>query len=209
MRDGLERIANVLRSDRRSEGSLNSTQAQILDFLSGRSGARVSAIAAHLRVSQPTATDSIAALEKKGLLARNADPDDRRAIIVALTAAGRDHASQIGSQVSAAERAIAALSESEQSALLKSLVALIRNLQSAGAIRPQRMCVTCKYFRPYAHADSDAPHHCAYVDAAFGTSSLRLDCAEHEAAEPAAQNDAWRIYESGRASLEAAHEQVP
>jgi DNA-binding MarR family transcriptional regulator len=200
LRDGLERIANVLRSERWSESPLNPTQSQILDFLSGRPGARVTAIAAHLCVSQPTATDSIAALEKKGLLQRSADPDDGRAIVVALTDIGRSHANRIGSQVSAAERAIARMNESEQTALLALLVTLIRNLQTTGAIDPQRMCVACKYFRPYAHGASSAPHHCAYVDAPLRPSALRLDCAEFESADEAAQAEAWRIYERGLAS---------
>jgi DNA-binding MarR family transcriptional regulator len=214
LRDGLERIANVMRSDRRSasdKSPLNPTQTQILDFLASQRdpGARVNAIAAHLRVSQPTTTDSIIALEKKGFLTRRADSNDRRAILVALTEAGRGRAREIGSRLTATERAIAALSESEQSALLALLVALIRNLQSTGAISPQRMCVTCKYFRPYAHREPDAPHHCAYVDAAFGSSALRLDCGEHAAAEPAAQDEAWRIYENGRAPSTAARRSAP
>ena len=50
LRDGLERIANVLRSDRwraLEKSPLNPTQAQILTFLLGREskGARVNAIA--------------------------------------------------------------------------------------------------------------------------------------------------------------------
>jgi hypothetical protein len=31
---------------------------------------------------------------------------------------------------------------------------------------------------------ADAPHHCAFVNAAFGAAALRLDCADHEEAGP-------------------------
>jgi DNA-binding MarR family transcriptional regulator len=214
LRDGLERVASVLRADQWGaieKGALNPTQAQILSFLAaaGEGGARVNAVAAHLCVSQPTATDSIAALEKKGLLVRRADAYDKRAVIVALTQAGRARACDVNAQPTATDRAIAALGEPDQSALLELLVALIRNLQLAGAVNPQRMCVTCKYFRPYAHKDPRAPHHCAFVDAPFGPSALRLDCAEHQAADLAAQADAWRIYENGRAEPDAARGAPP
>jgi hypothetical protein len=33
-------------------------------------------------------------------------------------------------------------------------------------------------------ADAEAPHHCAFVDAAFGDAALRMDCADHQDATP-------------------------
>ncbi|WP_245317862.1 helix-turn-helix domain-containing protein [Ensifer sp. 1H6] len=69
---------------------LNPTQLQILIFLVGRgkAGMRVKQIAAHLGVSQPTATDSINALTRKGFVEKLADPSDARAVAVAATAEG-------------------------------------------------------------------------------------------------------------------------
>ena len=55
-------------------------------------------------------------------------------------------------------------------------------LQEARAIPVQRMCLTCRHFRPHVHDDPARPHHCAFVDAAFGDAALRLDCADHETA---------------------------
>lgn len=199
LRDGLERIACVLRADRwgaTETTALNPTQAQILDFLAGRGdkGARVGAVAAHLGVSQPTATDSIASLEKKGLAARRPDPQDRRALAVAPTEAGRALAQQIDASPSAAERALQSLDARDQTELLGLLVKLIRNLQIDGAVAPQRLCVTCRYFRPHAHADPAAPHHCDFVDAAFGPQALRLDCGDHIPAPPAEAEKIWSVY---------------
>lgn len=63
IREGLSRLATVLRVDdwnRAKAAGLNPTQLAILTLLDGR-GARglgVKEIAAHLGVSQPTATDS-------------------------------------------------------------------------------------------------------------------------------------------------------
>ena len=214
LREGLERIANVLRSERwgaLEKTPLNPTQAQILAFLLGRgdSGARVSAIAQHIGVSQPTATDSILSLEKKGLAARRPDPCDGRAVVVVTTNAGRALAQQIAAHATVTDRALAGLSALEQRELLGLLVKLIRNLQIEGAIAPQRMCVTCRYFRPHAYADAPAPHHCAYVNAPLRADGLRLDCPEHDALSAEQQQAIWNSYVKGLATHEAARPAPP
>lgn len=198
LRDGLERLGAALRADQweaLAQTPLNPTQAQILSFLSRRGGARVGAVAAALGVSQPTATDSIGALERKGLAARRAEPQDARATTAAATARGRALAKSVESRVGATERALASLDVGEQTQLLGLVIKLIRNLQREGAIAPQRMCVACRHFRPYAHDDAAAPHHCAFVDAAFGEESLRVDCADHAAAQDA--DELWRQFSCG------------
>jgi hypothetical protein len=42
------------------------------------------------------------------------------------------------------------------------------------------MCVFCTYFRPNVHKSATAPHHCAYIDKAFGDAELRVDCPDYE-----------------------------
>lgn len=68
---------------------------------------------------------------------------------------------------------------------------LIRALQVARGIPVQRMCVTCAHFRPHAHDDADEPHHCAFVDAAFGDAALRIDCGDHEDALEEKRDSLW------------------
>lgn len=192
LRDGLERLATVLRSDQWSAANavgLNPTQAHVLSFLAGRgnAGLRVKAIAEHLGVTQPTATDSVAALERKGLVVKQTDASDARALAVKVTEAGRDAVRTIGLSTMATDTALAALPPADQAELLLLVTKLIRSLQIAGALPAQRTCVSCRHFRPNLHPDADAPHHCAFVNAAFGTRHLRLDCGEHETAEPSAQ----------------------
>lgn len=204
LRDGLERVATVLRSERwgaLEKTPLNPTQAQILALIQGNKNKpeRVSAIARHLGVSQPTATDSIISLEKKGLVSRHPDPRDGRAVGVVATEVGRVLAGEIGALTTATDRALTALTRGEQEEFLRLLVKLIRNLQIAGAIEPQRLCVTCRYFQPHAHPGARAPHHCAYVDAPLGADGLRLDCSEHEALPTEQQEAAWSRYAEGLA----------
>ena len=56
---------------------------------------------------------------------------------------------------------------------------MIRTLQEKGRIPVARMCVSCRFFQPFRHDNPARPHHCAFVDAAFGDEELRLDCPDH------------------------------
>lgn len=210
LRDGLDRIAAVLRADQWSMSNavgLNPTQAHVLAFLAGRDGVgiRVKEIAAHLGVSQPTATDSVAALERKRLVQKHAANNDARAVGVRITNDGREMLKAIGMASSATATAVGELAPAEQADLLLLLIKLIRSLQLAGSIPVQRMCVTCRHFRPNIYSDADQPHHCAFVNAAFGDRHLRLDCGDHNLADPAAQAAAWTAFDKRPASLRATH----
>ncbi len=164
---------------------LNPTQAQVLMVLarSGSSPLRLSAIAEHLAVSAPTASDSVSALEAKALVLKGPAPDDGRALAVTLTKEGRAVARELAMWPDVLLEAVDVLDEVEEGVLLKALLKMIRELQDRGRIAPARMCITCRYFRPHVHADPRAPHHCAFVDAPFGDRNLRVDCLDHDAAE--------------------------
>jgi hypothetical protein len=131
-------------------------------------------------------------LERKGFVHRLADPADGRATIVKAAPDALPKANAAVSMHTAA--AVAELSEGEHTSLLKTLIKLIRSLQLRNAIPPQRMCVTCKYFCPNMYPDERAPHHCAFVDAAFGDRALRLDCADHEEAGASVAAGNWKTF---------------
>ena len=199
IREGLARMAMIARLDewnRAKASGVNPTQLAILTLLEGRgSGMGVKDVAAHLGVSQPTATDSILALEKKGLVVKRADAADKRAVSVALTEDGLAALAHEGGDLG--EQAVGSLEDREQEELLLALVKMIRHLQEQNAIPVQRMCVTCRFFGPFAHPDEDRPHHCHLVNAAFGQRDLRVDCREHEQADPAIRAATWAAFQTG------------
>lgn len=196
---GLERFAAALRADARRSSAprgLNPSQDAILRLLLGRpKGLRISALAAHLGVRQPTVTDSVIALERKALVERRPDPDDARAVIVKAIPPAAVARALDAAPLALAAATLSDLSEAEQISLLRMLIKLIRGLQLRQAIPTQRLCVTCKYFRPNVYSDPETQHHCAFVDAPFGDRALRLDCAEHEIAPPQQQARNWDIFE--------------
>ncbi|WP_244644424.1 MarR family winged helix-turn-helix transcriptional regulator [Azorhizobium oxalatiphilum] len=197
----------MLRADdwsRAKAVQLNPTQYAILVHLQGRpSGLGIKDIAFQLGVSQPTTTDSVAALERKGLVVRHTDLADRRAVHVRLTADAETALQAARSVPGHAHEAVAALDRAGQEKLLLLLIAMIRQLQETGAIPIQRMCASCRHFRPFVHADAARPHHCTFVDASFGQQDLRIECREHEAAAPASRAATWDAFAKGIQTLQA------
>lgn len=196
---GLERLAAFLRmAEWRAADplGLTPTQTACLSFLLGRGASRVGSLARHLSVTQATASDALSALVRKRLVERRPDPDDRRATLVGLTPKGRRLAADVARPPAALALAVDALSPGEQAGMRRALSKMILALQQSGAIEPQRLCLTCRFFRPFVHSDAEKPHHCAFVDAAFGDASLRLDCADHEEAGPQEKASALSTFET-------------
>ena len=86
LREGLERIAFVLRADLwtlAGQSGLNPSQAQVLNLLASRpDGMRAKDVAAFLSVSAASMTDTLSALARKELVTREADLSNARAVRV-------------------------------------------------------------------------------------------------------------------------------
>jgi DNA-binding MarR family transcriptional regulator len=195
---GLAKIALVLRS-RAWKGAapagVTPTQGQALSLLrEAPKGMRLAALAELLGVSAPTASDTVTSLVVKGMAAKEPGPD-KRSVTLKLTPAGEALADRTAEWPDFLARAVETLDPIEQAAFLRSLVKIIRTLQVNGDIPPQRMCVTCRHFRPFAHVEAVNPHHCAYVDAPFGDRHLRLNCAEQEEAPAEQRAAAWERFQ--------------
>lgn len=195
---GLTRIALALRqASWRSAGGhgLTPTQGLILSILRRHPrGQRLSAVAAALGVTRASASQAVTTLARKGFVAKHAVGGDGRGRLIALTPAGRREAGRVSRWGEAVHAAVDTLGAAEQAALLRALVKVIRALQEAGQIAPNRMCVTCRYFRPHVHVDPVRPHHCVFVNAAFGDGGLRIDCADHAPASDAEAARAWATF---------------
>ena len=198
LREGLERIAFVLRADLwtlAGQSGLNPSRAQVLNLLASRpDGMRAKDVAAFLSVSAASMTDTLSALARKELVTREADLSNARAVRVRPTETGRILGERIAQSSTQVSEALATLSVSAQAELLLTQITLIRQLQRAGAIPLQRMCVSCRYFRPRTYPASAKLHHCAFIDAPIGDGDLRLDCMEHETADSDLQDANWETF---------------
>ena len=199
---GLSKIGMALKSKAWSRAPIDGvtpTQAQILALLrGGADGLRLSAIAEALGITTPTASEAVGSLVDKKLVRRGRDPEDGRAARFSLTPRGEATAARVSDWPDFMLQAIAALDAGEQAVMLRAFVKMIRTMQENGDIPIQRMCVTCRYFRPNAHPDDPRrPHHCAFADAPFGDSLIRLDCADQQPAPVEQQNHQWARWLAG------------
>ncbi|MGE7370385.1 MarR family winged helix-turn-helix transcriptional regulator [Neorhizobium sp. NPDC001467] len=202
IREGLGRLATALRMDDWAKAKtigVNPAQLAILTLLEsrGRNGVAVREISSQLGVSQPSATDSINALERKGLLRKQRGLADRRSVDIVLTEEGANALVAADTLPTIIERSIGSLEKDVQVELLVTLVQMIRQMQQTDGFPLQRMCVTCRFFDPYIHADDHSPHHCNFVNASFGQRDLRVDCRDHEQADPARQAATWKAFTQG------------
>ena len=161
---------------------LTPTQGDILALLRARGGPqRLSDVADGLGITRPTACDAVATLVRKGLLVKEKDAADGRAIALRLTVDGVWEADRIAHWPDFLTDAVGTLSEAEQESVFGALLKMIGALQQSGDIPVSRMCATCRHFRPDAHDDPAEPHHCDHFASPLGGRHLRVDCAEHEA----------------------------
>ena len=183
---GFAKIAVALRHQAWQGGhprDLTPTQGEALILLQQQPGATLAQVSEALGVRPSTASEAVSTLVRKGLVRKDRSLADRRALQLFLTRLGEKEASAAALWPNFLARTIESLPAEEARVLMRTLQRMILSLQQKGEIPVARMCAGCRFFRPDAHGGSDRPHHCAFVDAAFGEADLRFDCADFEAAE--------------------------
>ncbi|MGE3618832.1 MAG: MarR family winged helix-turn-helix transcriptional regulator [Acidimicrobiia bacterium] len=178
----LDRLAHARRAERQAVATrhgLTPLQADLLAVLRGGPPPEplVGALAAEVGVTQPTVTDSLRALEGKGLVRRRPDPRDGRRATVELTVAGTHLAAELADTPDAVVEAVRGLDRAQQEAALEALLALIARLVDVGAITVARTCATCRF-----HRFERGVHRCTLLDVELPPAELRVDCPEHQPA---------------------------
>jgi DNA-binding MarR family transcriptional regulator len=134
MAEGIVRLRSEILRRRAEEGGLppdelTTPQAMALRTVVVEGPLRVGNLAAVLGVSDATASRTVDALESLGLVKRERDPTDARAVRVAATARGRrEHANRRERFVRALDRFMEELSEDEREQLSDALETVNRLL---------------------------------------------------------------------------------
>jgi DNA-binding MarR family transcriptional regulator len=106
---------------------MSRTSLSVLAALRDAGSARITELADAERVAQPSMTTLISRLEGQGLVQRQSDPLDGRAVVVALTRAGRAELERMTrARAELLARRLEALTPAEQAALAAALPALDR-----------------------------------------------------------------------------------
>ena len=133
----LDQLGKLLRELTRLAGgaddgpALTATQRIALIEIADAPPLRLNDLATRIGTSAPTASRAVDVLDELGLVARTPDPDDRRAVRIELTAAGRRLVDERKARASAAfEPGVAALTPADREKLLALLAKL------TGALSP-------------------------------------------------------------------------
>lgn len=178
--DAVERLGRALQAARQrvaTDTGLTALQTVMLERLRDRGALPVGRIAQELDVSQPTASDAVNALERKGLLQRRRSPDDGRVALIDLTEDGAARAAWIHDELRANRSGPTSPRAQARGQALEVLLQEILTLQRAGVITVNRSCLSCRHFEARTAA---GPAHCHLLGVSLEPHDLRVDCPEHD-----------------------------
>ena len=175
----LERLSRLMLNEGHAAG-LKPAQWEALRYLALANGFSRTAggLGAYLGLTKGTVSQTLNALERKGLVARSADAQDRRRVQLAVTPAGRaliDH-----DPLSELSDVIDRLPGAERDRLAASLETVLRAWLAQRGGRSFAECRTCRHFR--ARDPLGAPHYCALLSQPLREADSAQFCIEHEAA---------------------------
>jgi DNA-binding MarR family transcriptional regulator len=95
-------VMRFIRTEMRSRraASLSVPQFRVLTFLSRQPGAPLSSVAEHLGVARSTASATVDRLVRRKLVSRTTHPEERRSVVLRLTATGVQHLEQAREEAS-------------------------------------------------------------------------------------------------------------
>ena len=175
----LERLSRVLQNDGHSEG-LKPTQWEALRYLgrANRFSRTPSGLTAYLGMTKGTVSQTLNALERKGLLVKKPEPEDRRQLRLELTAKGRRLLAH--DPIESLMAAAAGLPAGRRDSLAAGLEALLAATLAERDGRPFGLCRHCRFFRPDDSAG--APHFCGLLEVPLSAEDSGRICVEQEPA---------------------------
>lgn len=177
----IERLERLARAGELA-ADLNPAQWEALRYVAraNRFSRTPAALADYLGSTRGTVSQSLIALERKGLIVREQSEIDRRSLHLSLTPAG-EKALKHDPLLDVAVRVDTHVGPKTK-VLLEQLRAMLADAIAHNKGRAFGACFTCRHFRKEAHPGTRQRHHCALLDEPLSeTDSLHI-CVEQEAA---------------------------
>ena len=175
--DLIERLGGLLRADQRRAGNgLQPVHLQLLDYLArcNRFSDTPAAITAYLGATKGTVSQSLALLEREGLVQREEDEQDRRVVHFALTRTGRREL-RATRLPPGWEAALLQLEPREQEAATRALGRLLQGLQQANGQRTFGQCHSCRHLQ-----QAGTRFRCGLNGENLSAGDTQRICHEHE-----------------------------
>ena len=176
----LERLSNLLRSEMRRTGveaGLQPVQIDALNYLAtcNRYSDTPMGVTEYLGQTKGTVSQTLKVLERKGLLKRKLDKDDKRVTHLKVTPAGRRLLKRIVPAANFVE-GCELLETKTQRQIEQSLATLLRSVQMAGGSKTFGVCHTCRFNRD----EGNGSYYCELVEAKLSEADVQLICREHQ-----------------------------
>ena len=175
----LERLSRLLQNEAHAEG-LKPTQWDALRYLAraNRFSRSPSAVTAYLGMTKGTVSQTLNALERKGLIRKQSDPADRRNLRIDLTREG--NALLERDPVTDLLASLAKLPAAERRALSDGLKKLLTETLRRRGGRAFGLCKTCRFFQK--QAKDGAPHRCGLLEVPLSADDSGRICIEQKTA---------------------------
>jgi MarR family transcriptional regulator, organic hydroperoxide resistance regulator len=149
LQEMIERITRLLQSDARSLGAyldIQPIQLEALHYLTScnRYSNTLQGVTEYFGLTKGTVSQTIKTLEKKGLLQKKTDKQDKRVIHLTVSSSGKKLLQKtLPSPI--IDESFAALSIQKREQLMGNLQILLREIQKANSMKTFGVCHTCKF----------------------------------------------------------------
>ncbi len=176
----VERLSELLRVDSRQAGAVHGllpVQLEALHYLSicNRFSDTPMAVTEYLGQTKGTVSQTLKVLEKKELLFKQPDENDKRVSHLKVTARGKRLLNKT-IPTPMFIRACEALPDKKQSEIATSLKQLVTTLLQVNNLKTFGVCSSCRY----NGKTEDGGYFCNLVKQPLSVDNLRLICREHE-----------------------------
>jgi DNA-binding MarR family transcriptional regulator len=175
----LERLLRLTRA-REHEGGLHPAQREALRYLAraNRFSNSPGALALYLGATKGTVSQTLIALERKGLVTKAKRDGATRSVSLVLTDSGRqaletDPWQKLG-------QAVGDLGGKTRRRMARGLDALLRAELARGAHKSFGLCPDCRFFRSRSGRSPDAPDYCMLFDDSLGPQDVGRICVAHQ-----------------------------
>lgn len=175
----IERIGRLLSTDAHAAG-LAPVQWEALRYVgrANRFSRTPAALTAYLGLTKGTVSQTINALESRGLVVKRVDPGDRRSRRLSLSPAGRTLLGR--DPLAQTVDATRSLSGPQRAGLAQGLESILSSRLDARQRKPFGQCRDCRYFA--LRHPGGAPHYCRLLDEPLAVEEKDLICHEQQPA---------------------------
>ncbi|MCK5390985.1 MAG: MarR family transcriptional regulator [Deltaproteobacteria bacterium] len=137
-------------------------------------------VAKYLSCTPATASGIIDSLEKKKLILRSRDLEDRRKVHLSLTSSGFETVSLVEDIGEELEEIVSEFDDQEKATLEKLLLRITEKLTDKGLIFTSNICTDCCHFSRDMYIGEPKPHYCEHLHILLSEDDICKECPHYK-----------------------------